>query len=558
MFEAEMGGNKARAEARRLEAKKRREEAKKKRLEREAFVKKCEEEKIRAESTHQTLTFDTPGVTPDDYPGVIPDPNTRQVSIPILPKLASATQTSLQNTKQGSIHASTLLPTPPPSNNHTAHNITDKDRMMQQAKALREQRAKNREMNQGARAMQKVYRSFVDVKSLRATLKKDYDAKIAATLKLIQALKQKGGAPYVCPPATVSSLARQFLFCHPSPASVASRRQLGILCDFLILPGLSVGDTSLHPLASWPGHGEGRLRLGRLLRACVSAMGTDDGFTQSTLSKFLRCLLLGEPAAQPAALDRWCAEFVLGEEQANVVGSLRSYLLSCNGLVPSPPRPSNSSRSSSTSVYFNLVSDLCSRKSASDDGYSLSLFLRQVLSVPVLSYKLSDADLSRAYRDVVPPAADKTLKMLHLYNRAPVTALLPVYSAASIPVPPSLALFGNLVSALRLSPPSAEEGGVFLERIAPLLTLLLGEVPLSTFGSRRAVAWVKTGTVTSKAVLVPEVATEEAKTFLRDGVLRRICSYVETGEEGELEEALAAKGKADVEMEKWSGGRDIS
>ena len=33
---------------------------------------------------------------------------------------------------------------------------------------------------------------------------------------------------------------------------------------------------------------------------------------------------------------------------------------------------------------------------------------------------------------------------------------------------------------------------------------------------------------------------------------------METGKEGELEEALAAKGKADVDMEKWSGGRDIS
>ena len=53
----------------------------------------------------------------------------------------------------------------------------------------------------------------------------------------------------------------------------------------------------------------------------------------------------------------------------------------------------------------------------------------------------------------------------------------------------------------------------------------------------------QTGSVTSKAVVIPEAALEQAKNFLLDSVLKRICSYVEPGTGDELEEMLATKGK---------------
>ena len=170
--------------------------------------------------------------------------------------------------------------------------------------------------------------------------------------------------------------------------------------------------------------------------------------------------------------------------------------MGCNGLVPTS-EPSNESRAASTSIYFNLVLDVCLRQS--DDAYSLSLFLRRIMSVPVLAYKISDADLRKAW-SIVSVAAPATLKMLSLYNRAPISALLPVYSVSEIPVPATLALFGNLVAAFRLSEDGEGErdGDVFLLSLAPFLTLLLSELPLSTFSTKAAVAWVKVSTATPR------------------------------------------------------------
>ena len=126
MFEAEMGGSKARLEAKRLDARKRREEAKKKRLEREAYVKKCEDEKQMAEEAALK-----------ERDGKLP-----QLSSP-KPHADVSTPAMIETQPPPTL----LLPQPPPPTTvaspsstptrNAPNNLTSKDRMMQQAAALR-------------------------------------------------------------------------------------------------------------------------------------------------------------------------------------------------------------------------------------------------------------------------------------------------------------------------------------------------------------------------------------------------------------------------------------
>ena len=64
----------------------------------------------------------------------------------------------------------------------------------------------------------------------------------------------------------------------------------------------------------------------RLMTACATALGTKDQFTQTTLSRFLRCALLGEQRRQPEALNRWCVDCVLGENKVDIVGKVRLHI----------------------------------------------------------------------------------------------------------------------------------------------------------------------------------------------------------------------------------------
>ena len=246
---------------------------------------------------------------------------------------------------------------------------------------------------------------------------------------------------------------------------------------------------------------------------------------------------------------------------SDAMGKLRSQLLSeaaqawdaaCSKNINGKPR-----REKSSDAFFRFVFGACLWGDVDKNGmdWLVGQFSLNVLSVPLLAKNLCCEDMKL----IVENLAIISRSILHLqeiHGGVRIEELLPTYSLLDIPVPAIVGLFGNIVSAFKLSSDREQASRTaFLRDVAPLLTALLRELPLSSMSSKSTVSWVNEG-LTSKAVVLPEGVAEQGKGLLMDYCIRKIYSCALDGfsdDEAEtaVQKLLRGKTEADAKMEKW-------
>jgi len=130
----------------------------------------------------------------------------------------------------------------------------------------------------------------------------------------------------------------------------------------------------------------------------------------------------------------------------------------------------------------------------------------------------------------------------HALSCPPLPALLPSFSYAALPVPPSLSLFANLATLSRLHPPPLPPA------VPALLALLMPALPLATFSPRASIFWVTEGQ-TNTAIVIPESVTSQAKSILVDSFIRKLAAQYLSPDPAVLDSILSPKSPADMAHE---------
>jgi hypothetical protein len=459
---------------------------------------------------------------------------------------------------------SPLAPVPPTS----LPSSTSKEQMMASTKTLRSSRAHNRMLIKGVTSLQSHFRRRYALASAVDKIRKDYDGKIAVLLKVATAQKNKTGVIYVPPPATVGGLVGAMLFFTDKGQDVRDGQRVAIMAGHVITPGMKGEDVHLHPLLNWVSDG----KLARFVALCLSHISCRqvDPFVQGNLSRFLALLVNPPPdlklLKEAYYLTKYARSIVAAGSnpktnifavlRAQLFGTLQSYSPSC--------KVGDGARARETSTLLHLAIDTCWYEGQDEStrawlGY---VFVKEVMTVPLLNKRVGDEDFLMLKR-MLPDLCRSLKGTREMHGGCAYKQLMPEYSLVDIPVPPTLALFGNIVSLIRAGNDGGEnyQDGI-CRWIVPVMTGLLEEVPIGAFGTKSSVEWVKVGT-SNKAIVVPEAVIEQAKGFTMDFVVRRIWGSVLKGArdeavERQVEGELMKKGKEDVKMEKWDGGEGMT
>jgi len=476
MFHEETG-DAARARKKREAAKLNRQKANNSRKKKEAFVRAEDEKKRNAEISSATS----------------------------LPPLTSASAVPPSTNIINSIR----LPSPPTTTTTSASTIVE------QAAQRRTERLQQRRFHVGVLQLQAVCRRKLSNINLLKSVRANFDSKLSDLKKLVDIL-QTPSKLYKPPPATATLLLNMFLFLSARSASPKNNFEMLTKLTTLVLNnGVGVAnstiDLSLHPLITYPENFSGRRRLTLLLTHSVSALKFSPANMKSNpILLFLNAILSppdnSSETHQLAAFSR-NALFT----SIQITNQLRAHLLTSYSTT-SPP---DETRSNFSSTFFSFVLHQTTNTPPHTLDFALS-----ILSVPLLSHKLSNANLE-TLRQLVPIFSKSILDQLTIISsgsfpqQVPLSVLLPSYPLTEMPVPATLALFANIISLHRNAqniPPNPNF-------TIPLLSILLNEVPLGTLGSSTAVTWITEGTQ-SRPIVIPVEVITQAKGFLLDSFLR--------------------------------------
>lgn len=353
----------------------------------------------------------------------------------------------------------------------------------------------------------------------------------------------------------------------------------------ILLPGVTNENLDLDPLLPWMESSSGRRRLLKVLELCITSISMKErtvtkqgnrlakGFTRttgesntnkcySTVEYLLRTILrLDGRIYSGGARDAVSQMFysILMQPTCNgktdlpvsdIISSLRALLL-YGPTRANPPIPGNAGRlrehcvtddeKERASTLLKLTIDLIA--SSTTDQLSLnclcSRFITEVLTVPLLTWKVSSASYARLIFVDPNNGGAALVNFIHrfinlnaetIYVRRIESVLnRSDISLTSCPAPAVLCLLANLLQAGKtceaingMNPTVLHYNGA--AEYFNFLALLIDSAPLGTFSSRMsAVEWVTIGS-SSTPIILSDVVIEQASAILADSYVRALFS----------------------------------
>jgi ubiquitin-protein ligase E3 C len=535
--------------ARRLAAKKNREKANAEKAKRDKFI--AEENAKKQEAERAAAASMTPPASPDMDEGEVTKlpalagasptsqsastANTTSINFQLpssAPSTSATTTTTASSTSASSSSSSSSssfsynLPSPPLDPKASAADV---------ARFHRKERDRARALGTAATKIQSIVRMLQSQASSRASKATIYDTRISLLLKVSQSMKSP--SVYIPPPSVVSSLGVLFLYISDSMnCSSDSKRnndrrnsdrrrsidrpninRLSILLKYVISPGLS--DASLHPLMPWLSSSHGRLRLVRLVDACLRALCVVKGsaFPGNNVHDFLMAVL---PRSNPDADATTLKSLILSKlhTDISIVSLLRGHVIATK----------TTPEGVLDVIIMSLTSEERKRAFVSDVLCLGALTLTEPQIAELNSMKITES-IVKLYNSL-------QYNRYAASDRPPISTLLSSTTLAQDPTPSVLGLFNNVLKLVYGAPSDWD---------LYALSLLLSEIPLSILTSKTCTYWLKDG-IESKAVVIPSAVGDMAKTIFNDGFTKRLCSdrFVSATE---VESMLAVRTKQDEE-----------
>ena len=418
--------------------------------------------------------------------------------------------------------------------------------------------------------------------------------KDVATLRVL--LKQKTSAEYIVPPATVSVLVRQLLFLSRSlpyhngkPSMIVLRSPddqnlLQQIIQYAILPGIMGSDPNLDPILAWAGH----RRLKELLRLTLVVAVTKnvEDHVLRTIDTFIRTVTCESSGARQVVIkESQQILFSISSDAPTtkpvtkltiphcVIGSsldfiaiARHHLMFCKG-DPIPAEATKrreaffASNRHQNDILFLMVLDIVS--SGLNRRLLLTRFLAEVMTIPLLSWKISSASFIKLIDGTPRPVFLEIIRAFTEQHSATLTAgeiasVLPTVDVplTSCPATNTQCLMANLVQVGRLCPSingndsvkiDYQDGSLFFNFMATLVDAL----PLGTFSTAResAVEWISDGGHHTPVVLSP-IVLEQCKLFLVDSYVRCLFLSAINGDTLGTERILKTKNDKDLKQER--------
>lgn len=373
----------------------------------------------------------------------------------------------------------------------------------------RQLRQEQQQNKKSAVVIQSFYRAHRSNCNLIAGQASQLSQRLNDLLTLRALILQKTAAEYVAPPATATVLVRQLLFVTKSIPYKRSgshtklRSPEDVIClqqvlQCVLLPSILGKDDNLDPMQTWTEGEEGYIRSVELLRLCFVAATSrpvQSSETMSTIDSFLRTVLGISGAARGAIVDQCrvilttvtsSAEaysppldkekmtlppYAVTGSSLDIIGMLRYHLLFASG----DPIPSDSVKRreacisskerGQNDVLFQLTLDAVQSASAGSERQRLhSRFVTEILTVPLLTWKVSVACISRLLTLDNLTAARPPVMMVMLasfveqcassLSEGKLTSILPAVDVpmTSCPATAVQCLLANLVQIGRICP----------------------------------------------------------------------------------------------------------
>ena len=304
----------------------------------------------------------------------------------------------------------------------------------------RQLRQEQQQNKKSAVAIQSFYRAHRSNCNLIAGQASQLSQRLNDLLTLRALILQKTAAEYVVPPATATVLVRQLLFVtkslpyrrrgsHTKLRSPEDSTRLQQVLQCVLLPGILGKDDCLDPMLTWTEGKEGYIRSMKLLRLCfvaVTSRPVQSSETMSTVDSFLRAVLGISGTARGAIVDQCrvtlpamtastvaysppldkktmiVPPYALFGSSLDITGMLRYHLLFASG----DPIPSDSAKRREACIsvkergqndlLFQLTLDAVqSARTGAERQRLHARFVTEILTVPLLTWKVSAASISR-------------------------------------------------------------------------------------------------------------------------------------------------------------------
>lgn len=439
-----------------------------------------------------------------------------------------------------------------------------------------------------------------------------------STLRAI--LKQKANTDYIPPPATCTAFCQQILFLSkpiPYKTVVNQHRDTCIkirnvekdsrlvqeIFDLVLIPGLASPDENTNPFVVWLQSPEGMNRIRFMIRLALTTAtnpSVDVAVWKSCL-KFVRMTTISKPIKGPAtnnvqaSILKFCRSLLLSPQALattvvptsqqhlsmtstplDLLSLLRHHLLYTTGEAPIPPTASTLREScfspkqkEHSDVLFQAIMSII-QDAQQDLGESLLLrFFSEILTVPLLTWKLSNAAVQSLYvsgRDgssqqyqkpyflsVIETATNAYGEIL---NTGDVESILcddiPLKKSTATPIQCLLAnmiQLGNScvsINGLQRDKLDFETSAMYFK----FLATLVDATPVSTFSCRDSVVeWVADGGHHSPVVISP-IILEHCRTLVSDRWVRKLFRCAMDSDYLKTDEVLNKKTDKDLKMEK--------
>lgn len=415
----------------------------------------------------------------------------------------------------------------------------------------RQLRQEQQHSKRSAITIQSVYRSHQSNCHLLTAQASQLSQRLKDLSTLRVLILQKTATEYVPPPATATVLVRQLLFVTKSlsykrkgshtklrsPEDVARLQQV---LQYVLLPGILGKDDNLDPLLTWTEGEEGHIRLMELLRLCfvtATSRPAQSFETMSIIDSFLRAVIGIWGTARGVIVDqcrvilptisssamtysapydrtkKTVPPYAVTAFPLDTIGILRYHLLFASG----DPIPSDAAKRreaciaakdrGQNDVLFQLAIDAVQSTSAESERRRLhSRFVAEILTVPLLTWKVSAACISRLLAVDNLAAAQPPVIMVMLasfvelhsssLSAGNVVSILPTVDVpmTSCPATSVQCLLANLVQIGRICPSingsdasKIDYQGAYIVRKVSNLTIFILKYKFgSKFSSRRS------------------------------------------------------------------------
>jgi len=334
-------------------------------------------------------------------------------------------------------------------------------------------------------------------------------------------LQQTKKVDYVPPPATVTALTQQDLFC---------RTGLVQLVQYAILPSLHQ-PKDMNALWVWRETGQGRYRLQRLIQMVIETATQTQCPSPEPLVQFLHELC--------TTRADWHVETDM--DPTRFLNLVRHYLLFASATKPIPAQALAMQQQciSKASRHQGGVLVQAALQLVFRDTSLLHLFVRQILTVPLLTWKVSDSVIQQLLATPEGASHCRLVLALQAYNE---TCLDHSLSLVDCPATPAQCILANLMQFLQTTPLPTPSLIVALN----VMVSLLHRLPVATFTSREsAVAWMDRGDGHMQPVVLAPVILEHCKLVLLDSWVRQVWDKALVN----VDDVLSHKDERDIKLE---------